>query len=111
MTKPWEEAWDAEDHCDVDEFYGAGVQLVPWQLYLVDTEECHPFSQLKARARLASAAPDLVRVLLAVEWGCPGRYCLSCGETEPGIDAEGDRSGGHAPDCALDLALRKAGVR
>lgn len=61
------------------------------------------------RFRLASAAPDMVRVLLAVEWvdnntDEPGRYtrhCSACQEYFPK----------HAPDCALDAALRKAGVR
>lgn len=61
-----------------------------------------------ARAKLAAAAPDLVRVLLAVEWGDDqedGDYCPSCG-------LEKEYYGGrHSEGCALDAALRKAGVR
>ena len=64
-----------------------------------------------ARARLASAAPDMVRVLLACEWAwCEGRewkVCPSCSNDEP----NDSRRSGHALDCALDACLRKAGVR
>ena len=64
-----------------------------------------------ARARLASAAPDMARVLLACEWAwCEGRewkVCPSCSNDEP----NDSRRSGHASDCALDAALRKAGVR
>jgi len=52
-----------------------------------------------ARARLASAAPDMARVLLAVEWKLR-TWCPSCEEYEE-----------HGPDCSLDAALRKAGCR
>ena len=57
-----------------------------------------------ARARLASAAPDMARVLLAVEWwgevdGEPTCPCCDHAATE------------HHPECDLDLSLRKAGLR
>lgn len=52
--------------------------------------------------RLAAAAPDLFRALLAVEWSANpgGRECPTC---------SGMTGLGHEPDCALDAALKKAG--
>ena len=65
-----------------------------------------------ARACLAAAAPELVRALLAVEWKGVEDYdpvaaCPACGGHPP----LGNLPGRHEPDCALDAALRKAGVR
>ena len=62
--------------------------------------------QLRARVaeleRLAAAAPDMARVLLAVEWGgqCRsyGSHCPSC----LNYWSEGEK---HEPDCLLDAAL------
>jgi len=55
-------------------------------------------------ARLAAAAPALVRALLAVEWddyeGCP--CCPSCNEAR---DGNGHDSGA----CPVDAALTRAG--
>jgi hypothetical protein len=57
---------------------------------------------------LASAAPDMAHVLLEVEWegmvyGDSEPCCPTClGKKVIGI---------HEPGCALDAALRKAGVR
>ena len=61
-------------------------------------------------ARLAAAAPDMARVLLALEWSRPSpldetvRTCPVCLQHDIG------RPHAHAPDCALDTALSKAGV-
>jgi len=58
-------------------------------------------------ATLASAAPNLVRALLAVEWvedDEGGEYCPAC-EWERGTTEV------HGSDCRLDAALRKAGAR
>jgi hypothetical protein len=63
-------------------------------------------------ATLAAAAPDLVRALLAVEWG-DGTRCPSCG-TKSGLSCTYEECDGvhtHATNCELDAALRKAGVR
>jgi len=57
------------------------------------------FARRNARARLASAAPDMARVLLRIEHGGLGDTCLSCWSRP------------HEPDCALAAALRKIGVR
>lgn len=75
---------------------------------------------LEARERMASAAPDMARVLLAVEWtnSDDEDMCPSCGGLNPAEEAKrrwprhpDAGTVGHAPDCALDAALRKAGVR
>ena len=62
------------------------------------TDPYGPPADTIARARLATAAPDMARVLLAIEWH--HGECISCFVMH-----------GHAPDCALDAALRRAGVR
>jgi hypothetical protein len=57
-------------------------------------------------AKLFEAAPDMARVLLAIEWGDEADsypMCPSC------LEIRGEL--GHADDCALEAALRKAGVR
>ena len=66
-----------------------------------------------ARARLASAAPDMARVLLACEWAdnSSEEYAPECPSCHAQGPYEGEPSKGHAPDCALDASLRKAGVR
>jgi len=87
-VKPHEETdWEAEDFVDV--WFDSRPEVLNERL---------------ARQRLASAAPDMARVLLEIEyspndgiWFCPS---CDCRVTD-----------GHAPDCALDAALRKAGVR
>lgn len=57
------------------------------------------------RARLAACAPELVRMLLELEWAgrddVLGEICPECW---------GTKLKGH-DDCALDALLRKAGVR
>ncbi len=89
--KPWDETWTASGTMVVGKD-GWDV-LDPWAR--VDA---------LARARLAAAAPDLVRALLAVEFAtydgaeswCP--WCSSYGVSS------------HDPDCLRQAALRKAGV-
>jgi len=79
-----------------------------------------------ARARLAAAAPDMARELLDVEWCGMANIdieydlpaCPSCNGIDPsGSDSQIKKAEselftvGHKTDCALDAALRKAGVR
>lgn len=101
MTKPWEETFEAFTGDDSQRFIGArGVTIAE---VLDDDHE-----------RLLVAAPDMARVLLAVEWE-PLGTCPSCRRL--GVDIPDNpitgavRATGHRPDCALDAALRKAGVR
>lgn len=57
-----------------------------------------------ARARLASAAPDMARVLLELDLTYTTcRVCL--------LRRDGDSDKDHLPNCALDAALRKGGAR
>lgn len=97
--KPWEETWTSSDGYSLD--VAGGPNLVEINIGPPERE----------RLALASAAPDMARVLLAIEWsgGDPGSYnpydpeqCPSCGAA---------REKGHGADCFLDAALRKAGVR
>ena len=103
--KPWEETWSEHE------------------LQLCGHDNDAPGDA--ERRRLASAAPDMARVLLAVEFiecgDCvnPMRDVCPCCQSRtmlpkrPGeIGQPYDvHPGKHAPDCALDAALRKAGAR
>lgn len=77
-------------------------------------DEAEYLSHHAARSKLAAAAPDLARALLEVEWGaCDEGHnpaCPSCGGAGP-VDGAPWRTSGHGPGCALDAALRKAGIR
>lgn len=98
--KPWEETWVAEGDPTVP---GAAFTVV---FTFQDGND-------RDRMRLASAAPDLVRVLLGIEWSWRERSeHLRCPECDgDGPPRKGEPHLGHAPSCALDAALRKAGVR
>lgn len=50
-------------------------------------------------ARLAACAPEMARMLLALEWADGGARCPVCGGLQ------------HAADCAWLLLMRKAGLR
>lgn len=89
--KPWEETWEVGP---------AGIETENRIPVLVD--EFGVFEN--ADARLAAAAPELVRALLAVEWvdgGDWGPLCAWCGN---------GRDEPHSDACARQAALRKAGV-
>ena len=85
--KPWEEDWDvALPACTLVAWDGDRVKCgvaVPWR-----TLGPHdPTEDDVARFRLASAAPNMVRVLLEIEWsGCDPTVsesvCPSCGEPQ-----------------------------
>lgn len=97
--KPWEEEWTTKGHVD---------EVRTWEV------GAFGYARLQAKgedyeviARFASAAPDMARLLLEIEWTAPGdvgavNACPFCDRWQ---------RDGHAPDCALDAALRKAGVR
>lgn len=105
--KPWEEEWhtaEAEPGC-FDVYDTSGAKVFESSRFPGTPESC-----------LAAAAPDLVRALLAVEWLAVdgidaeiGWACSRCGKFYGGEERpEGKR---HFNNCALDAALRKAGVR
>jgi len=100
MGKPWEETWTFDMQQDVvwtdlDDMRSVGEPVL------------RPGAESSGdQLRLAAAAPDLVRALLAVELA-PGRV--------PGVDEECPWCGSiegqtHAADCPRQAALRKAGV-
>ncbi len=100
--KPHEQTWEAAyDGAIVLPHDGGGQYVIARVVPLgVPPQE-------DDNARLIAAAPDLTRVLLAVEWVSTHRYnegfwCPTC---------KGAKQIGHDADCALEAALRKAGVR
>ncbi len=114
--KPWEETWSAEDNVVTFDDRGEHERHASEGVFgrfqsgaydLIDSTE-----RDNERARLAACAPDLVRVLLDVEWAGRNQWgiavCPRCGGEEY---FEGELRTGHLEYCALDAALRKAGVR
>lgn len=104
--KPWEETWRAE-HEDGLDFITEGPDGF-----------IAGFDDQKERARLAAAAPEAMRLLLALEWsadqvvgydGETEKCCPSCRGLQP--EAVDPRPVGHAEDCALVALLQKVGVR
>lgn len=98
-AKPWEEDWEVFEANPGCPAFAARTSRDEVRVFesLAGEDDDAP------RARLAAAAPELVRVLLSIEWG--GRYhgdCPSCAYQE---------HNGHATWCWLNAALRKAGVR
>lgn len=100
MMKPWEEEWQSLEGGRYLEVVD-GPSLAEINIGPMEPE----------RFRLAAAAPDMARVLLAVEASGVRhqRQCPSCFRHNPGNPPPSDVE--HAPNCALDAALRKAGVR
>ena len=112
--KPHEQEWIALEECGLDDdgnddgtrkhvVRGARMGHRKFVVNVMGVTEEHN----AAVATLAAAAPDLARALLAVEW-VDRNWCIVCDGINPS-DADGGQ--GHAPDCALAAALRKAGVR
>lgn len=103
MRKPWEETWRA---------LGGGIvcgDMTPDSWACAFWHPSGPVDERAVRARLAAAAPDLVRSLLAVEWAngqCPwcGGWDVSEHPNTP------SRFAGHEDGCEREAALRKAGV-
>jgi hypothetical protein len=113
-VKPWEETWDWGDTYPSLSTEGAP----PIDL----TNDGRTDSMLRPYlievARLAACAPEMARMLLAIEWngheedsierGRNESTCPMCGALEMG---EQGSFRAHRPDCAIDALLRKAGVR
>ena len=105
MTNAWEETWTlTEDGIELPDDKGFPAT--------VRGSWTRPEQE-----RLAAAAPELVRALLAIEAKAIAECsaCPSCAVpvTYYTIEKEHlhDPYLTHAVDCGLDLALRKAGVR
>ncbi len=102
MSKPWDETWTVR---------GSAVQADGRDVLDAWYRGDDPVGG-DARARLAAAAPDLVRALLAVEWVRDeelylGYECPWCGARNP--DGSIDTYH-HEKPCTRQAALRKAGV-
>lgn len=119
MSKPWEEAWSNERDAlrlatgepfaliSITNHDRDAYHAVPGRDASLGAQIEAQQAAVRARARLAAAAPELTRALLAVEWSGRERY-----ESWPACPVcEAGEGGRHADDCALDAALRKAGVR
>jgi hypothetical protein len=106
MSKPWEEQWRqvGSDVVTCEKPEWASRVFHEAEVTRVHHARREP-SVAHARARLAAAAPDLARALLAVEWGSSERGHNAC----PACAAMGP--GDHCDGCQLDAALRKAGIR
>ena len=116
-SKPWEETWATwEVNGRV-----AGIETSPRDsngdstgLLMVQPAMPHDVPGLAERIRVASAAPEMARLLIALERDgridrFDERICVECGQNyEERERAPGE--GRHLPDCALVAALRKAGV-
>ncbi len=108
--KPWEETWVAHKDCVVDEPTWKTVFVIHEDSRVDLGYEGADRWLNRERAQLVSAAPDMARVLLEMEWrGFPlprigNEECATCVGC-------GDRRPSHKPSCMLDAALRKAGVR
>lgn len=89
MAKPWLERWVADSRVDAPDCD---------ETYVTDGYESDD------RRQLISAAPDMCRALLDVEWSAKPQlamcWCACCVGEVPNHDAT----------CALDAALTKAGL-
>lgn len=114
--KVLDETWTFEQHgnaCEcssrivTDKSQSEAVEDYSTIAFLNDGGRAHYMSH---RGKLAACAPEMARLLLESEWS---------GWNEEGYDPCGDvcqfcqanMRDGHAPDCALDTVLRKAGIR
>lgn len=94
MKKPWEETWEFSE--SPGEFW----VVRPFDFGPGQTGVARILSE--DRAKIASVAPEAIRLLLAAEWaGCCG-VCIHCGAYE---------SEGHDTACPFEALMRKAGVR
>lgn len=119
--KPWEETWTTDGDGVIYAEPNTPAARLPSRFAWEQATNFGAFGNLRepgggfnatdednARAELASAAPDMARVLLAIEWEGSDDFvlCPCCKSRAAGLP---DRQ--HAADCALDAALRKAGIR
>ena len=83
MTKPWEEMWFTKMRGSGVELTREGVAEEDEDIPLIARSFEQRSGDMQIQRRdLASAAPDLARVLLSIEWlsgGVPGTACIVCG--------------------------------
>ena len=115
----WDEEWVARAQAVLKRHEDSTTELV--LSAECDKERSHGpqrtegYQDSDARAKLAAAAPAMVRLLLELEWA--GAYTTDTGggDGEPMqptcLTCEKERSHGHAPDCTWLAVMRAAGVR
>jgi hypothetical protein len=95
MTKPHEEEWYREGTQTIRAKGVPGGLGADCSMTIATVEP--------NRGNLIACAPEMARMLLKLEWPmCNADYCYECGRK---------KRFGHAPTCALDALLRKAGAR
>jgi hypothetical protein len=105
-----EETWwsQRETVVLVDEDRRERKQVVLYTTGCVEIARAYPYGETAertlARMRLAAKAPEMVRMLLALEGAGSDatHWCPACGKTQ---------TEGHHARCGLDALLREAGVR
>jgi hypothetical protein len=113
-VKPWLEKWEAERPRVVMAGTFDPARNRDRVLALFEDDEwkdvgdpsAEDYEIDKARAALASAAPTLVRALLAVEWH--RTFCPACRGQR--FDEHANPDGGHDYPCTTDEALTAAGL-
>jgi hypothetical protein len=103
MNPPHEETWEIEYPSEevpgnwvVRKRHGGSL--------FVSMPRSEPVQMCRSRGQLATAAPEMARLLLEMQWGAQvqdQRGCQCCLRFP---------EEGHAPDCKLVAALRKAGI-
>jgi hypothetical protein len=104
--KPWEETWEVRNGSDVHHVTDP-PHIRPLAAFLPDPEDAE--TDHESRARLAAAAPDLVREMLKCD--AVMHVCNACGARGEWEDGNRYRLLTHAERCMWTAALRKAGVR
>lgn len=109
-AKPWEEAWEEAWSTYEDLDNGGDYVVTPRFDGVAPRDYVGRFypttNSASDNARLAAAAPDLARALLAALRSglMHQRQCPVCFRHNPGPGVE------HRPGCELHLALQKAGI-
>ena len=95
MVKVWQETWRLH-RMSAGDSLSAIIEIAPelW-IKVLRTNGASTTDRLAAM----SAAPDLARALLSVEWSGPGGLCVSCEHAT------------HSADCIVNNAIEKARLR
>lgn len=123
--RPWDDEWEIFPDME-PEITDGGVAME--QLIVINgppapggdimtVRSSNSAEVMTARAKLVSAAPDLVRALLQVEWVYDGECdaevvyrCPWCRELRE-VRKDDAVGGRHRDDCTREMVLQKAGVR
>lgn len=121
MSKVIEETWVLEEHGNMIMTPYASGGMYPIGSFPTSQSRSDLRLLERSRAALASAAPEMARLLLAAEWSgtrgwgppcCP--WCEGFAPDEQGEYGKYTKvanNTGHRSDCELLAVLRKAGLR